>query len=303
MNAPFVPLVSVVIPTYNRANFLGRAIQSVLDQTYTNWEVIVIDNHSDDDTDTVMSRFMDSRISYLKIHNEGVISISRNLGIQVAKGELIAFLDSDDWWDTNKLAMQVPLFEDKEVGLVYANFWLVDERKGKNKFAKVAHHGILPEGKVVNQLLEEYVIGMLTMVLRRRAIEGFDEVFDTRYHIISDFDLAIRLAVDWKLACVQKPVASYLFHGNNLSILKASIWFKELELWLVEMKKDQIIGTQSGFLSLATNITYLKIMYTLMQGERLRAFFLFWRYPIGFRKLRLLVAIFMPLPILKALRA
>jgi glycosyltransferase involved in cell wall biosynthesis len=302
MNSPVEPLVSVIIPTYNRANFLVRAIQSVLDQTYTNWEVIVIDNHSDDDTDTVMSLFMDSRISYLKIHNEGVISTSRNFGIQVAKGELIAFLDSDDWWDSNKLAMQVPLFDDKEVGLVYANFWLVDERKGKNKSMKIAHSGILPEGKVVNQLMEEYVIGMLTMVLRRRALEGFDEVFDTRYLIISDFDLAIRLAVNWKLACVQKPIASYLFHGNNLSILKTSILFKELECWFAEKKKDQYIGPQSGLEIMIAKITYLKIMHTLVQGERFRAFVLFWRYPLGFRKLRLLVAIFMPLPILKALR-
>lgn len=97
------PLVSVVIPTYNHAHFLGRALQSVLNQTYTNWEAIVIDNHSTDNTDEVMLKFADPRIKFIKIHNNGVIAASRNVGIRTAKGEWIAFLDSDDWWAADKL--------------------------------------------------------------------------------------------------------------------------------------------------------------------------------------------------------
>ena len=90
------PLVSVVIPTYNHARYLARALQSVLDQTYTNWEAIVIDNHSTDNTDEVMASFADSRITLLKIHNNGVIAASRNIGIRAANSEWITFLDSDD---------------------------------------------------------------------------------------------------------------------------------------------------------------------------------------------------------------
>ena len=97
------PLVSVVIPTYNHARYLRRALQSVIDQTYTNWEVIVIDNYSKDSTDGVMASFTDPRIVYLKIHNNGVIAASRNVGIRKAKGDWIAFLDSDDFWTADKL--------------------------------------------------------------------------------------------------------------------------------------------------------------------------------------------------------
>src|SRR5450759_2358523 len=97
------PLVSVVIPTYNHARFLGRALQSVLDQTYTNWEAIVVDNHSQDHTGEVVEAFADPRITLLKVHNGGVIATSRNMGIRRARGEWIAFLDSDDWWAANKL--------------------------------------------------------------------------------------------------------------------------------------------------------------------------------------------------------
>ena len=96
-------LVSVVIPTYNRSEELKRALESVLSQTYKNFEVIVVDNHSTDNTDDVMKGFTDPRITYLKIHNNGVIAASRNAGIRAAKGEWIAFLDSDDWWVSDKL--------------------------------------------------------------------------------------------------------------------------------------------------------------------------------------------------------
>jgi glycosyltransferase involved in cell wall biosynthesis len=304
MNNPIDMLVSVIIPTYNRAHFLKRAIQSVLDQTYIKWELIVVDNHSDDETDTVMSLFKDHRITYLKIHNNGVISNSRNLGVQVAKGELIAFLDSDDWWDSNKLEMQVPLFNDQKVGLVYGNYWIVDKRKVKYQDKKIAHNGILPEGKVLNMLLEEYVVGMLTMVVRKRALDSLDKVFDTRFHIISDFDLAIRLAVCWKLACVQKSLASYLFHGENLSILKAEIWFDELEVWFSEMKSHPVIGVQSGFTTMRATVAYSEIIHALMLGNRLKAFILFWRYPICQikRKLKLFIALVLPLSILRVIR-
>ena len=103
MNDTVSPLVSVVITSYNHGRFLGRALQSVLDQTYTNSEVIVVDNHSTDNTDEVMASFADQRITYLKIHNNGIIAASRNAGLRLAKGEWIAFLDSDDYWSGNKL--------------------------------------------------------------------------------------------------------------------------------------------------------------------------------------------------------
>jgi len=96
--------VSVVIPTYNHAHLLGRALQSVIDQTYDDWEAIVVDNHSQDETDAVVSAFGDSRIRLRKIHNDGVIAASRNLGMREAVGEWIAFLDSDDYWYPAKLS-------------------------------------------------------------------------------------------------------------------------------------------------------------------------------------------------------
>lgn len=97
------PLISVIIPTYNRVHDLERALKSVQSQTFTNWEVLIVDNHSDDNTDDVVSGFNDPRMRLFKIHNNGVIAASRNIGVSHAVGEYIAFLDSDDWWTPDKL--------------------------------------------------------------------------------------------------------------------------------------------------------------------------------------------------------
>ena len=98
-----IDLISIVIPTYNRSVELKRALKSVLSQTYKNFEVIVVDNNSIDNTDTMLKNLNDQRIRLLKINNNGIIAASRNMGINASNGEWIAFLDSDDWWHSNKL--------------------------------------------------------------------------------------------------------------------------------------------------------------------------------------------------------
>ena len=97
------PLVSVIMPTYNHAKFIGKAIGSVLNQTHKNLELIIIDNYSVDNTEEIVKSFNDHRIKYIKFMNNGVIAASRNNGLKIAKGEWVCFLDSDDWWYPKKL--------------------------------------------------------------------------------------------------------------------------------------------------------------------------------------------------------
>ncbi|HQS58855.1 MAG: glycosyltransferase [Gallionellales bacterium 35-53-114] len=126
MSSVVNPLISVVIPTYNHAHYLGRCLQSVLDQTYENWEAIVIDNHSTDNTDEVVRNFAEPRIKLLKIHNDGVIAASRNMGIRAARGEWVAFLDSDDWWRHNKLQVCIDI-SNSQIDLLYHDLKIVRE--------------------------------------------------------------------------------------------------------------------------------------------------------------------------------
>lgn len=109
MNDPSQPLVSVVIPSYNHAHFLPRALQSVQRQGWQNWEILVVDNCSTDGTDEVLKDWQGERVRVYKVNNRGVIAVSRNKGIQEARGEWIAFLDSDDWWSEDKLERSMRL--------------------------------------------------------------------------------------------------------------------------------------------------------------------------------------------------
>lgn len=113
-------LFSIIIPTYNRAELLKRCLDSVEAQTYTNWEAIVVDNYSEDNTEEVVKSFNDPRIVYVKNHNYGVIAVSRNKALDVAKGDWVAFLDSDDCWLPNKLEYVLPYLNDYD--LVYHGY-------------------------------------------------------------------------------------------------------------------------------------------------------------------------------------
>ena len=105
------PLVSIVMPTYNRGFCIERAITSVINQTVSDWELIVVDNNSSDNTDEVINNLLDDRISIVKINNNGIVAKSRNLGIKMANGCFVAFLDSDDWWAEKKLEMALARLE------------------------------------------------------------------------------------------------------------------------------------------------------------------------------------------------
>lgn len=122
-------LISVVIPTYNRALELNRAVDSVTKQTYTKWEIIVIDNYSEDNTDEIIKSYKNYNINLLKIHNNGNIAKSRNAGILSAKGELIAFLDSDDYWDENKLEYSIRYFNTKRADLTFHKMHIKGPKK------------------------------------------------------------------------------------------------------------------------------------------------------------------------------
>lgn len=130
---------SVIIPTYNRGNILGRCVDSILNQTYNNFEIIIVDNSSTDNTDVLLRNYNDERIIILKIHNDGIIAKSRNLGVKNASGDYICFLDSDDWWCENKLSEVNEIINKTNADFIYHKLAVVD----KNGTKKVMGNEIL----------------------------------------------------------------------------------------------------------------------------------------------------------------
>ena len=164
------PLVSIIINCYNGEKYLNQSLESIILQTYKNWEVIFWDNQSTDQSAKIFKKYKDSRFKYyLANSHEKFLYKARNLAIQKATGDFIALLDVDDWWLPNKLEKQISLFDNTKVCLVYGNIWYQIQRKNKKKILK---RNNLPKGKILTELLDDYVIRTATMVIRKKCFES-----------------------------------------------------------------------------------------------------------------------------------
>jgi len=153
-------LVSIITPCFNAAKYIGQCIESVLAQSYTNWEMLIVDDCSTDDTVEIIQSYsiIDKRIRfYTTDYPSGGAAIPRNIGIQNAKGRYIAFLDSDDLWLPTKLEQQIPLFADPKIAIVYSNYEKIDaDGNRKNRFVNS------PPSTNYKCLLKRIAIGCLT---------------------------------------------------------------------------------------------------------------------------------------------
>jgi glycosyltransferase involved in cell wall biosynthesis len=206
------PLVTVVIPTYNYAHFLIETLESALVQTYSNFEVIVVDDGSTDDTRQRLEPYLD-RIRYIYQENQG-LSAARNTGIRAARGELIALLDSDDLWHPEKTEIQVRfLQEHPEVHMVASKKW-DDPWEGWPKLdaGGLIAHPVSLEDLVVWSRIR---FGACSTLLRKCC---FDEVgfFDTSFRSLEDRDMWIRIASRFSVAELQLPLWWYRIHANSM---------------------------------------------------------------------------------------
>jgi len=215
--------VSVVIPTYNRAATVQRAIDSVLAQTYLYFEIIVVDDGSTDNTDAILNERYGDRIRLLHQPNMGQ-SAARNTGVRAAKYDLIAFLDSDDYWLPGKLEAQVPLMTDKTVVLSFTNWWKGKDSSGQDYFSQAGLN--FGPGPVILDcplriMARRQGTGVLTSVTlcRKRAIQrvgGFDE----RMKIYEDTRMWLRLSFEGKFAVTSEPLAVWVTTDQKSRITK-----------------------------------------------------------------------------------
>jgi glycosyltransferase involved in cell wall biosynthesis len=206
-------MVSVVIPTYNSAAFLGAAIQSVLSQTYSDFEVVVVDDGSTDNTESVVHSFGD-QVCYVKQQNKGA-GAARNHGIKRSRGEYVAFLDADDLWLPGKLGEQIPLLDrDPELGLVYSDWAVVPEQGevGPSYLRNLPAAG----GYVFDELVQCGFILTSGTIVRRSCLDDVG-CFDETLSIAQDYDLWLRICYRWKIALVNKPLVIKRNRDGNLS--------------------------------------------------------------------------------------
>jgi glycosyltransferase involved in cell wall biosynthesis len=209
-------LISIIIPTFNRALDLKRALQSVIDQTYPIWEVIVIDNFSEDCTEEIIRSFDDRRINYYKFFNDGNIARSRNFGIDRAIGEYIAFLDSDDWWKPEKLEVTMRFFA-SDVDFAYHDMFIV--KKLDRLFYRKTSSRKLKNAPFFNLLSHGNTICNSSVVVRSRVLDyirGLPE--DSELNACGDFDAWLQLSkVTNAFLKVPYTLGYYWLGGGNFS--------------------------------------------------------------------------------------
>lgn len=210
------PLVSVIIPAFNVAAWIGETIQSVLHQTYRPTEVIVVDDGSTDSTPLVAQSF-GKAVKYIRKINGGVGS-ARNAGFRVSTGEYVAFVDADDLWLPDKLARQVALLESKpDVGWVYCDALVVDD-SDNNILDRVGRTSDLPEGDIVDSLLLNNFVPCPSPLIRRALLAtlgGFDELRSLT--VSEDWDMWLRLAAAAPAGCVRSPLARVRSHPGSMT--------------------------------------------------------------------------------------
>ena len=208
------PLVSVVLPTYNCARFLPESVGAVLSQTYTHYEVIVVDDGSTDNTKDVLNPFM-QKIRYIKLEQNKGLPVARNTGIQSARGKYVAFIDADDLWLPEKLQTDIEYFETHpEVSMVYSKHINIDE-KGRVVNGSVKKQ--LPSGNVFTQLFSEQNFVIASSVVVRKNVFETTGLFDEQLFNCQDWDLWLRIAFHFQVAGINKPLVKYRHNPHSLS--------------------------------------------------------------------------------------
>jgi len=258
------PLVSVIMPTYNHAQFIGEAIDSVVNQTYRNFELIIVDNYSDDDTEKKVTSYKDSRIKYFKFRNNGIIAASRNYGIRHSLGECVAFLDSDDMWDKKKLEKQLPHLQLTEIVGVASDAILNTEtayyRKrnyGRSKLGYIDYQYI--------DILNGNPIMTSSCIIKRNIIENvgfFDENRD--FCFIEDWELWLRMARFGLFRVLEDSLIFYLVsrkRGYQSSIIsKNCLKIIKKQVDMNYIKYDDIREVKA--------LIYLNIARNLLEYDR-----------------------------------
>ena len=246
------PLVSIIVNCHNGEKYLNATLSSVIKQTYKNWELIFWDNNSSDKSKDICKKFKEKRFKIYSTKKKYTLYKSRRLAINKCKGEYISFLDADDVWMKNKLKKQLKKFNSK-TGLVYSNLNVLDQNSKKiKKFT----HKTLPSGQITSSLIRDYKMGVITVILKKSLLKKLKLNFSTKYNVIGDFDLFVKLSKHTNIEVIQEPMATYRIHGNNFSILNEDITINEFEYWI---KKNKNSYKKDDLDELKINIKWLKI--------------------------------------------
>lgn len=208
-------LVSIIIPIYNRLEYINEAIDSVLAQTYQNYEIVVVDDGSTSNVKRVLEPYM-NKIKYIWQENKG-LAVARNTGIKNSEGKYFAFLDDDDLFEPQKLEVQVPILENNpQVGFVYSDYYIFETSNKKETRLSLAAGRDRPSSEFTKLFFVNPNVAINSVLIRRKCFEDVG-LFDESLYQHEDGDMLLRIALQWQVKFLNYPSAKVRRHPNKMS--------------------------------------------------------------------------------------
>ena len=293
------PLISIIVNCHNGEKYLKECISSILNQKYQNFEVIFFNNSSKDNSKKIIDNFQSNKIRYFYSSEKLSLYKARNEALKHARGELIAYLDSDDWWNENYLSSRLEHFKNKHFDFFYCNSNFFFE---KNKKKKIYKNYSLPSGKIYSFLIKDYFIIISGVIFRKEIFQKYGK-FNENFNIIGDYDFLMRISIECNAHALNSPLINYRVHENNFSKMNTKMYYEEYKFWLEENKKTQNDEFNKNIHIHEMKLEYFEIAHLLKESKK--DFFLFKkiiRYNNFSEKIKFLILFFLPKRIHKFLK-
>jgi len=268
------PLVSVVIPTYNRAHLIEESIKSVLEQTFEDWELIIVDDGSEDNTEHIIQKIKNSKIRYYKSEHCGLLGKVRNYGIKMAQGKYIAFLDSDDLWRKDKIALQLEFFDKYDIHFTFSN----GSHFGDSVAIQPPSVGKPFIGDLFLPLIFEhrFVIYMPSFLVKKEVFSTI-EMFNETFRSGADVDFAYRMALKFRGAFSDERLVAIRKHDFGMSLKYREVAFLE-DLQIQKNFFNQNVLSKKQYKNLTSTTYYKLALLNLKNDKHHRAFEYFLEY-------------------------
>ena len=292
-------LVSVIVNYHNGEKYLEDCIKSIVNQDYKDIEIILWDNASTDNSKKIVEKFNNTKIKYFRNPIKENLYKARNKAIKESSGDLIAFLDCDDWWEKNYLSSREKFFNNSKIDFFYSNTNVFFERKKRNKLYRKFK---LPSGNIFSSLSKDYFIIISGTIFRRGIFLKYGN-FNEGYNIIGDYDFLMKISKNCNAHAIDLPLLNYRVHQNNFLKNHTNLYYEEYKDWYAREKKqnDEFFQKYNNFFK--NKLEYIENIF-LIENEN-KSIFLFSKilnHQVFFEKIKLLILFFLPKSLFKFLR-
>lgn len=292
-------LISVIVNYHNGEKYLERCIKSIISQEYKNFEIIAWDNASTDNSKKIIEKFKETKIRYFRHPIKENLYRARNRAIEKSSGQLIAFLDSDDWWEENYLSSREKYFRDPNIDFFYSNTNIFYEKKRKKKLYR---NFSLPYGKIFSDLVKDYFIIISGTIFKKELFEKYGK-FNEDYNIIGDYDFIMKISKYCNAHVNNLPLLNYRVHENNFLKLHTKLYYEEYKDWFDKNVKENDAYFKKNINFLKNKLGYIEILSFIESEEKNYSILIkIFKHKVLIEKIKLLILFFLPKNLFRFLR-